>query len=225
MRIFAALVGVLFSFAVFAANTSSTSIVSKAPEVRANYLEGKDYTLLDEPVRPLDPNKIEVAEVFAYTCPHCFHFEPMIEAWMKTQKSDVVLVQTHTQWAAAMEPYQRGFYTAVVLKIKDKVQLPVFKAVHEERKVLGDAQAWADLFANYGVTKEAVLSTYDSFVVTGMIAQAETRVRGYKVSGTPELVVDGKYRISSRLEGGHQEMLKVAQFLVNKVRTERAAKQ
>ena len=85
------------------------------------------------------------------------------------------------------------------------------------------AEQWADFFTNYGVDKAKALSTYNSFGVTSQIKQAEARARSYKITGTPEMVVDGKYRISSRLAGGHAEMLKVVDFLVAKIRAERAA--
>ncbi len=218
MRIFAALTGILFSFSVFAANVSSEAASSAGA---VSYIEGKDYALLDEPVRTVDPSKIEVSEVFAYTCPHCMHFEPIIEAWAKKQPADVNLVQIHTSWRADMEPYQRGFYTAVALKIKDKVQVAVFNAYHIEHKELTTAQAWADFLAPYGVDKQTVLKTYDSFGVTSQINQANARTRAYKTSGTPEMVVDGKYRISTRNSGTQEDMLKVAQFLIEKIRAER----
>ncbi len=219
MRILVALTGMLFSLSVFAANTSSVVVASSAAAV--NYIEGKDYTLLDEPVRPTNPSKIEVAEVFAYTCPHCMHFEPILDAWAKKQPADVNFVQTHTSWRADMEPYQRGFYTAVTLKVKDKVQMAVFNAIHVERKELATAQAWADFLSAYGVDKQTVLKTYDSFGVTSQINQANARTRAYKTTGTPEMVVEGKYRISTRTSGTQEDMLKVVQFLIDKSRAER----
>lgn len=215
MRSFIALTSMFFSLTAFAADTPPVSD-------KTSFTQGKEYELIAEPVRPLDSSKIEVTEVFAYTCPHCMHFEPLLEAWEKKQPSDVKLVQIHTMWSSQMEPYQRGFYTLVTLKIKDKVQLAVFDAIHTQRKELTGAQAWADLLAPYGVDKKAVLSTYDSFGVTSQIKQADARVRGYKITGTPELVVDGKYRISSSMAGSQEAMLKVAQFLVDKIRAERA---
>ena len=218
MRIFAALAGVLLSFSALAADTK--------PATSESYLEGKDYTLLSEQVRPaVDPNKIEVAEVFAYTCPHCFHFEPLLDAWMEKQKPDVALTQIHTSWDPRMEPIQRGFYTAVALKIKDKTQLATFKAFHEQHNELKDAQAWADFLSGFGVSKADVLKTYDSFGVTSQIKQADSKTRGYKVTGTPTLVVDGRFRIQSGSgDGAHEKMLKIAEFLVDQVRAERAAK-
>ena len=45
-------------------------------------VEGKDYERIADagPFAPL-AGKIEVVEMFGYTCPHCAHFEPQLEAW------------------------------------------------------------------------------------------------------------------------------------------------
>ncbi|WP_331344950.1 thiol:disulfide interchange protein DsbA/DsbL [Cellvibrio sp. UBA7661] len=212
MRILAALMGLVFSLSACAQEASS------------EYLEGKHFVLLEQPVRTADPSKIEVAEVFAYSCPHCFDFEPMLQAWEKQQSNDVYLAQTHAMWNPQMEPLVRGYYTSVALKVKDKTHMDVFKALHLEHKQIVSAEQWADFFSAYGVDKAKALSTYNSFGVTSQIKQAEARARSYKVTGTPEMVVDGKYRVSSRLAGGHAEMLKVVDFLVAKVRAERGLK-
>jgi thiol:disulfide interchange protein DsbA len=216
MRIFAALLGVFFSTAILAAEQS--------PSLIFTYIEGRDYVTLDAPVATANPAKIEVVEVFSYMCPHCFHFETALNAWMKSQQSDVALVQVHASWAAAMEPYQRGFYTAQTLKIREKAHAAIFSAYHVDHKELNDAAAWADFLSAYGVSKQTVLATYDSAAVTDQIKRSNQLFRSYQISGTPELVVEGKYRISTRFSGSQEEMLKVIQFLVNKVRVERSAK-
>ncbi|UUA71445.1 thiol:disulfide interchange protein DsbA/DsbL [Cellvibrio sp. QJXJ] len=209
MRILVALLGLVFSLSACAQESADT------------YKEGQHYVVLEQPVRTSDPSKIEVAEVFAYSCPHCFDFEPMLQAWEKKQGSDVYLSQTHAMWNPQMEPLVRGYYTSVALKLKEKTHMAVFNALHLERKQINSAEQWADFFATYGVEKAKALSTYNSFGVTSQIKQAEARARSYKITGTPEMVVDGKYRISSRLAGGHAEMLKVVDFLVAKIRAER----
>lgn len=218
MRCITAFAIALFSLSAFAAEPVTKNQAS------ANYLEGKEYTLLDAPVRPQDPSKIEVAEVFSYTCSHCFHFEPLISAWAKTQKPDVALVQSHINWNAGTAPYQRGYYTIVALKLKEKTHQAIFDNLHRDNKPLGDAEAWADFLSHYGVSKQTVLANYNSFAVNSLIAQTDARILGYKVSGTPELIVDGRYHITTRLVASQEDMLKVAQFLVDKVRAERAAK-
>jgi thiol:disulfide interchange protein DsbA len=47
-------------------------------------------------------------------------------------------------------------------------------------------------------------------------------MRGYRTQGTPEMVVNGKYRVSSRMSGGFEGMIQVANYLIA---TERAAVQ
>src|ERR1700741_4479777 len=54
---------------------------------------GKDYTELRAPQPKADPSKIEVMEVFAYSCPHCFHLEPEVEKWVKKKPADVNFVR------------------------------------------------------------------------------------------------------------------------------------
>lgn len=209
MRILVALLGLVFSLSACAQESVDT------------YKEGQHYVVLEQPVRTSDPSKIEVAEVFAYSCPHCFDFEPLLHAWEQKQGPDIYLSQTHAMWNPQMEPLVRAYYTSVALKVKEKTHIAIFNALHLERKQINTAEQWADFFAIYGVDKAKALSTYNSFGVTSQIKQAEARARSYKITGTPEMVVDGKYRISSRMAGGHAEMLKVVDFLVAKIRAER----
>jgi thiol:disulfide interchange protein DsbA len=54
-----------------------------------------------------------------------------------------------------------------------------------------------------------------------MVRQATARAKSAKISGTPEIMVNGKYRISTRMGVTQGEMLEVASFLIEK---ERAAK-
>ena len=198
------------------------SLLSFADET---FLKDKDYVVLENQVRPFDPSKIEVLEVFSYHCPHCLHFEPLLESWVKKQSPDVAFVQMHAAWAPFMEPLQRGFYTAVTLKLQPKIQMAVFKEFQEKRNMLDTAKAWAELMEPYGVSKETVIATYDSLAVSSRIKIADSKIRSYKISGTPALIVDGKYRIDSPAsKDAHQKMLAIADFLINKIRSERRGK-
>ena len=56
--------------------------------------------------------RIEVAEVFAYWCPHCAHFQPMVDAWKRTKPADVDFVYV----PAGFDPddsYAKAFFAAV----------------------------------------------------------------------------------------------------------------
>lgn len=208
MRKFAALIGLVVGFSV--------AVTSFA----AGYTEGKEYVVLADRVAPADSKTIEVAEFFSYACPHCYKFEPLLHAWAKKLPADVSVVQTHVSfnrpdWAG----YQRGYYTILSLGVKDKVQEAVFNSIYIANKNVSGAQDWADLLSLYGVDKQKTLSTYNSFGVNSQIKQADARGRDFKIPSTPALIVDGRFRITA---ANHDEMLKVAQFLVEKVRAERA---
>jgi thiol:disulfide interchange protein DsbA len=60
--------------------------------------------------------------------------------------------------------------------------------------------------------------------VTSQVNQGDARARAAKITGTPSLMVDGKYRVSAAKAGSQADMLKVVDFLVEKERKERAAK-
>lgn len=213
MRILAGLLALTLSLAASAQDEGDKSSAT-VPDYRA----GTHYEVLAEPVPTTVPDKIEVMEIFAYTCGHCFNFEPLLQAWEKEQPDDVAVVSTPAIWNRQMEVYARGFYTAQALGLYEQVHMPVFTAMHQEGKQFPTAEAWADLLAEYGADREKALKTFTSWGVTQKVSQADQRVRNYKITGTPELVVEGKYRISAKMAGSHAEMLRVAGFLVAKER-------
>ncbi len=210
MRMFAALIGLVIGFSVAVSS------------VAAGYTEGKEYVVLPERIVPANSSKIEVAEFFSFACPHCYKFEPLLQAWAKKLPADVALVQTHvsfnrSDWAN----YQRGYYTMLSLGVKNKAQDAVFNSIYIANKNLSGAQDWADFLSLYGVDKQKTLSTYNSFGVNSQVKQAETRTRDFKIPSTPAVIVDGRFRVAV---ANQEEMIKVAQFLVEKVRAERGTK-
>ncbi|MYM63727.1 thiol:disulfide interchange protein DsbA/DsbL [Pseudomaricurvus sp. HS19] len=188
---------------------------------KPTYEAGTHYVVLNKPVHTLDPNKIEVTEVFWYGCGHCFQFEPLISAWKAKQKSDVVFRGSPAMWRPNMEEHARAFYTAQALGVLDKMHLPLFNALNLQGMKLDDEKSLEDFFASQGVDREAFKKAFNSFGVTSQVKQAEARARSYGITGTPEVVVDGKYRVSGRMAGNHEEMLKVVDYLVAKVRAEK----
>ena len=168
-----------------------------------------------QPVRTADPKKIEVTEVFWYGCSHCFTFDPMLEAWAKKLPADVDFRRSPAMWNDAMVVHAKAFYAAEALGIIDQLHGPLFSALNTERNPLRDGAAVEKLFlANSDIDVEKFRKTFDSFGVNSQVKQAEARAKAYGIAGTPELIVNGKYRITARLAGGQAEMLKVAEELI-----------
>lgn len=190
-----------------------------------SYVAGKDYVELESPVSTSDPSKIEVVEIFSYHCPHCMTFEPLLDQWVKKQPSDVFFVQIHSAWQPFMKPLQRGFYAASKLNLQTKIQMMAFSEFQQKRNQLASAEAWATFLEPFGEKREKIINTYNSFGVTTEIKRADAKIRAYKISGTPTIVIDGRYRIdASAGKDPHKKMLAIADFLINKVRLDRMKK-
>ena len=196
-----------------------------SPPANIEYEAGKHYQVLDKPVMTVDTKRIEVNEVFWYGCSHCFSFEPLLEEWAKTLPEDAVLVRTPANWHPNMELHARAYYTAKALKVLDKVGQPIFEALIVKKKKLDKEKDIEAIFVKEGgVEPEKFRKTFSSFGVNSAVRQADSRQRAYQITGTPEMIVNGKYRVSSGMGGGHKGMLAVVTHLIEKERAALAEK-
>jgi len=207
--------------ALMAFFTMMVSLVACAQEAPTQYVEGKHYAVITTPVRTTSADKIEVSELFWYGCGHCFRFEPLVQQWKMKAADDIAFVQSPAMWNKPMELHARAFYAAQALKVLDKVHQPIFNAMNLERKRLQSVDEIFPIFAAAGVERAAFDKVFKSFGVTSQVKQADARARGYRITGTPAVVVDGKYRVSTKMAGGHVEMLQVVDYLVEKIRAEK----
>ncbi|EED32072.1 thiol-disulfide isomerase and thioredoxin [gamma proteobacterium NOR5-3] len=182
-----------------------------------NYVAGEHYDVISPAIRG-SSDKIEVTEFFWYGCGHCYNFEPQLSQWKKGLADDVVLTGSPAMWNALMEVHAKAFYAAEALGVMDKMHMPLFQAINVDRKRLADEDELADLFAANGVAREDFSKAFNSFGVGSQARQANARARAAKITGTPELMVAGKYRISTRKAGSQANMLKIADFLIEKER-------
>jgi thiol:disulfide interchange protein DsbA len=186
----------------------------------ARFVEGTHYTVLPTPVKTNDPSKVEVVEVFWYGCAHCFRFEPLIEDWAANIPADVDFVRFPGMWNELMKIHAQVFYAAEALGKLDVLHGPIFNAINVEGNRLQNEQQISTFFAKYGVSEEDFSRTFNSFSVKTKVNQAEAKMREYQVRSTPNMVVNGKYLISTGdAVRTQQEMLEVVDFLVNKERS------
>lgn len=196
-------------------------VVACAEETTQDYVEGTHYDLITPAVRTAEADKIEVAEFFWYGCGHCYTFEPMIVQWKKTLADDVDFRGSPAMWNAQMELHARAYYAAEALGVLDAMNPVLFQAMNVDRKRLSSQAEIAELFAANGVAEADFDKAFNSFGVSSQVRQASARARAAKITGTPALMVNGKYHVSTRKAGSQANMLKIAEYLIAK---ERAAK-
>lgn len=208
-----AILSLLLPLALSASNTYAAD----------TYTAGKHYEVLETPVRTSNPKRIEVAEVFWYGCSHCFTFEPMVSTWASQLPEDVNFMHSPAIWHKSMELHARAYYTAKALKVLDSVHLAIFEAMNLKKNKLASKEAIGKIFVAQGVELDKFNKTFDSFGVVSATKQADARQRSYGIKGTPEMVVNGKYRLSAKMAGSQQGMLQVADYLIEKERQNKVA--
>ncbi|GAA5237092.1 thiol:disulfide interchange protein DsbA/DsbL [Verticiella sediminum] len=178
------------------------------------------YVAIDPPHATATGERVEVLEFFQYGCPHCRAMEPLVEAWQDKQQDDVALQRVPVAFNAAMEPWQRLYYTLEGLD-KLELQQAVFSAVQTERNPLNSRERVIDWAAKQGLDKDKFAAMYDSFGVGTKVNRANQLIKSYSLQSVPTLVVDGRYMTSPALANGYQESLDKVDELIAKARSAR----
>jgi thiol:disulfide interchange protein DsbA len=198
--------------------------VSWASELVSQFVEGTHYEVLPVSVEPRDPSKVEVVEMFSYACIHCFNFDPMIDAWAARQPEYVDFHRMPAVFNNDWELLAQAFYTAETLGVTEKVHMALFSGIHEQNQDLRQQKLLQPIFEDLAAVSEADFNTaYQSFSVRSRVQQAKAKMRAYRITGVPTLIVHGKYRIDGRMAGGNAQMLQVADYLVARERAAMSA--
>ena len=183
------------------------------------YVVGTHYTELPNPVNTKDSSKVEVLEAFWYGCSHCFRFEPLLAAWEENAPEDVDVVRFPALWNDLMKIHAQVYYTAEALDKLNVLHTPVFDAINLQGNRLQNERQIGSLFAEHGVATEDFEKAFNSFSVRTKVNQAEKRMQDYQIRSTPNIIVNGKYLITTGQNVPTQEeMLEVVEFLVEKER-------
>ncbi|MBY4946344.1 thiol:disulfide interchange protein DsbA/DsbL [Cupriavidus respiraculi] len=203
--------------AMFAALATVAGFLMTAPAQAAAPTEGKEYQVL-KAAQPVTPGKIEVTEFFWYGCPHCYDFEPELEAWVKKQNKDVVFKRVPVAFRDDLMPHTKIFYALESIGKLEAMNSKVFQAIHVERKRLLDPNEIADFMAKNGIDRKAFVDAYNSFSVTTNAQRANKIADAYKIDGVPTIVVQGKYVTSPSIAGSKPVAVQTMDYLVTQVR-------
>ena len=186
---------------------------AQEPVAGAHYLEIPGGV----PFAPQD-GKIEVVEVFGYTCPHCANFEPHLVAWERTLPDDVALVRVPAPFGGHWMPYARAYYAAEAQGLAERTHQAVFDAIHRDGTLLAsgvtEAQL-ADFYAAHGADRARLLADLSSEETNAKLRRAYEFLQRSGVDGTPSLVVNGRYKVMGRTL---DEILRNAGALVERER-------
>jgi thiol:disulfide interchange protein DsbA len=182
-----------------------------------DYVEGKDFVTLGSAQPTSTGDKVEVIEFFSYGCPHCAHFEPVLDEWLDSGKPDnVQFRRVPVAWNKGFEAFARVYYAAQMLDAPDEAGVAIFHLLHEEKPPQLTLEDIADLYAKFGVDRNRFMENFASEAVTDKVVQAKQLTRQYRVAAVPTLIVDGAYQVPSPAGGDFKRMLDIADYLAAK---------
>jgi len=168
---------------------------------------------------------IEVIDFFWYGCPHCNNLQPALEEWrLKRKPADVVLRRVPAILNDSWKPHARIYYTLRKLGLVERLHLQVYHSYHVELLHMSKPDVMVEWAEKHGIDRKRWLDAYYSSEVEGNIERAKQLTRAYTVSGTPTLVVDGRYLTSGDLAPSLKGMIPVLDDLIRLARRDRAAR-
>ena len=180
------------------------------------FKEGQHYFRM-VPTQPTvgGADKIEVAELFMYSCPHCFTMEPYIKKWAEDLDPGVRFVRIPAQWNRLAVLHAQIYYTHEILarngtlKNGQGLHEAMFVEFHQRGNRLTSEDTIMRVFMRFGVSEEDFKKAWSSFEVNQKLRVGADLARRYGVNSVPTVVVNGKYRTSAADAGGYEELMEL----------------
>ena len=192
-----------------------------APAREWQYAEGRNYTRL-VPTQPTmgGADKIEVAEMFMYSCPHCYTLDPHFHRWAENVDPGVRVVRIPVIFNRIAQVHAQLFFTAELLAANgqladwDAFHSAVFAEFHQRGNRLTSVDSIERLAARFGVSADDFNKAWNSFPVNQKMRLAADLSRRYGIESVPAVVVAGKYRTNVSDAGSLDDLFGVIDELL-----------
>ncbi len=184
----------------------------------------KDYKALPAAQPTEAAGKVEVLEFFQYGCGHCYDFEPTMKAWTDKKPKDVVFRYVPTVWDDSRIPQAKMFYALDEMGLLPTLHEKAYWTIHQRQVKLWERPILMKWIADQKVDAKKFEEVYESFSVDSKVKRAAQMTKAYRISGTPTVIVNGKYTTGPGYTmgaGGHPDYARFQQVLDELVAMER----
>ncbi|MBX3665656.1 MAG: thiol:disulfide interchange protein DsbA/DsbL [Burkholderiales bacterium] len=178
-----------------------------------------DYRVI-KPQPVATAGRIEVVDFFWYGCPHCNNLQPALERWIGRKPADVVIRRIPAILRDSWAPHARIYYTLEALGEAERLHQRVYHGYHVEELHMSKPDVMSAWAARNGIDRDRWEQAYNSPEVQRKVEEAAKLTRAYQISGTPSLVVNGRYLTSGNMAESLNGMVAIVDGLVQKVRSE-----
>ncbi|MEQ1600195.1 MAG: thiol:disulfide interchange protein DsbA/DsbL [Methylophilaceae bacterium] len=181
---------------------------------------GKEYDQTTQIIATANPAKIEVIELFWYGCSHCYNFEPTVTSWVKSLSKDVTFKRVPGLPNPSWAPMAKTHYALEALGLTEKLHAKLFEAIHKQKTLdpTNELAAIDWITKESGLNRKKVQEAFNSFSTSTQLNRAAQIFRASGATGVPSLVIDGKYITSLSTTNSNEELVRVANYLINQAR-------
>lgn len=184
------------------------------------YKEGEYYDVLVSPIKVEGVGDKYVVKYLWLGCEHCQNFAPVIDAY-KEANPDIHVEYRHAANAERWSLDARVFYA--LKETGNFVYYPellnFYKKMREDFRKLPDYNDLSRFLAERNIDPQAFFAVADSDLILNYIEESINEMRENQISSVPTIIVNGKYRIKSRLPSdieSQEDYNDLVNFLINK---------
>ena len=180
------------------------------PVADIEYVEGRDYTVLEQ---PFPAGAAPVIEFFFYGCRACYFMTDEISEWSHKNNIPVSLVPAHTD--TNLVDAARMFHTFNAINRSDLYVYGYILYQEEDATLQGEERINA-LLAEHNVDQELFWKAWGSDEVNQRLAGSYQLTQMAGVQSTPSFIVAGKYRVELGVIEETAGLFGLLSYLVNK---------
>lgn len=186
-------------------------LLAAGPLSAASFEAGKDFSVISaeptaEPV---------VMEFFSYGCGACFSFEPFVQRIKSDLGDKVEFNYVPVDFGGGFfTPTQELFLVLEALGRREELHEQVFQFIHGERRGAVNRNAVREFGERHGISREEFEKTLKSFAVHVKKQRYDQLTKRYRISATPTVVVNGKYRVENSALSSPEEFVRLVEYLL-----------
>ncbi|MEN9433278.1 MAG: hypothetical protein RLZZ422_867 [Pseudomonadota bacterium] len=194
----------ILTIAAFTAVTLTGCFSEPTQADNLTYLNGTHYTTIGTPLPTRTAaNKIEVAELFWYGCPHCYHLEPVIEKYLAQKPANVEFVRIPATLSPRWEFHAKLYYVGQLLDPQGtkNVHAKIFDALQKQNRRIDNEDSLKRFFVSLGYTNEQVDNVLKSMELDNLMRFAKDYSAKSGADSVPNIIVNGKYMTGPGMVG------------------------
>ncbi len=188
---------------------------------------GKQYLVVRPPISyPSRP--ILVHDFFAYTCPHCLTFAPIMAEFAKeiAGMPDVKYVPSPVSWNNDLDIFTSTYFSLEAMNRLDDLHMPFWDyVIREEHNNWTTVEAIAKDIENFmgrnGIKADDWNKMLKSFSIVSKTRQASRTWKHYGVDSTPSIGIAGRFVTAPHLVGTRQGAVEMTKELIEMIRAEK----